>query len=205
MTDEQREQAQAQKEAYERSKVGEWNPKNGTLLLDVDPALIDVHRIEDRAKKEHVDRKQEFHITLIGFKAGKEMIKALRKNTPEQQALMQQEIVALVADLNQGWKLGKEVMRITKEYPPDPSRPEELPERRTSYIQIADVPKISEFYVQVNAMLGLHLAAPPTHITLMTGSTNPSHQLEGIGIPDRETLEGMHPEIIQQAEGENNK
>lgn len=58
------------------------------------------------------------------------------------------------------------------------------------------VPERAIFCQRLNEILGTNLEAPPAHVTLYTGGTNPATSRTGIGIDTSAALKELHPEPI---------
>mgnify|MGYP001608645131 FL=1 len=169
-----------------------------TLLLDLDKSTVDLDAIKELAEKKGFEQKGEFHITVLGFKNGGEVKKAL-KALPEperQNALVQ--IKSLVDSTDWNFTFDPKRYHISKEYvSPDPkNKGAELRERRESYIQMVDLPGMKIFYDKLNAILGTNLEAPPAHITLYTGGDDKEKSKMGIGINTESEFLKMNPELI---------
>jgi hypothetical protein len=59
------------------------------------------------------------------------------------------------------------------------------------------MPGLAVFYRRLNEILGVNLEAPPAHITLYTGGTNPATSKMGIGIDTPAALNELHPERLE--------
>lgn len=188
-------------EAYERSGLQPWNVEDGTLLFDLEPELLDTEQLEHLAAGS-MKRKPEYHVTIIGRPAGKEIVKAIRVLPENEQATALDDIQKIIGTLGREWQVDPRIYQITKHYPVGSNPEKEPAETRTSYIQMVNFKGLAEVYQRLNARLGLQLEPPPTHITLMTGSTNPAHMTEGIGVPTKEVLKAVQPRQVWPVEGE---
>lgn len=200
LSEDQQQQSQERREAFERSGLGEWDQENGTLLFDIDERLIVTEQLLALGTREHLVRKPEFHVTIIGYKSGEQILAALAAKPAEEAAVIHQDMMAAMQELNHGWRVAPEILRIQKTYPKTVEVPEG--ETRTSYIQLIDMPALTRLYDIINQRLALSLEVPPTHITIMTGSTVPEHMTEGIGVPNRATLEKVQPKVVMTRDGE---
>ena len=169
-----------------------------TLLLNLEKDSVDLSALEELAQKNGFEAKGDFHITILGFKNGGEVKKAL-KTLPEaerQSKLLQIKSLAESTD----WKFILEPQRyhISKEYViPDPkNKGAELREQRESYIQMVSLPGMRIFYDQLNAILGTNLEAPPAHITLYTGGSDKEKSKMGIGINTQDEFQKLNPEAV---------
>src|SRR3989338_447564 len=182
-----------------------FDTKNNTLLLRIKKDSFDLSSIGETAKQKGFDEKEEFHITVLGFKTGGEIKKILKKLPPEEQQAKLAEIQAIVD--NTDWSFAPEEGRynISKEYKtPDPkNKGAEISETRESYIQKVRVQAIQAFYQKLNGILGSNLEPPPPHVTLYTSGTDKEAAKKGIGINSEAELAQLNPELISEAPAEN--
>lgn len=173
-----------------------FNPKNETLILKVDPALLDSPFLAELASREGLQRKNELHITVIGSRAAK-FIKDLLKGLPDAEREEKNgKIESLVRSAD--WRFvteGQDVLRVKKEYPASKEGGEK--ETREAIIKIVQVPEMERFYGELNGTLGTELTAPPPHVTLYTGGSDPESSRSGIGIDTPAALEGLGPEKVE--------
>lgn len=201
LTDAQREQSEAREVAYQRSHLGKWNRKDGTLLFHLDSELISTEGLEKLSAGQMV-RKPEYHVTLLGRPAGKEITRALKALPEDTRAAVTAEVGESLQNINREWTVDQRIWKIQKDYPAGPNPEEEPAETRSSYIQMVEFNNLKNAIDRMNTRLGLQIEIPPTHITLMTGSTNPKHMAEGIGILTQSALEKLHPEVVWPEGGE---
>ncbi len=173
-----------------------FDEKNFTLLLDLDKAAFDLEKIQPQADAKGISQKEEFHITVIGFKGGAEIrksLKALDENSRQEKI---QQIQSLINTTDWRYMLEPQQLHIAKDYPADPKKPDDQPEHRESFIQLVNIPAMESFYSQLNGLLGTAIEAPPSHITLFTGGNKPENAKQGIGINTAAELEKMNPQPI---------
>jgi hypothetical protein len=171
-----------------------FDEKNNTLLLGVDKTSFDAGDVTALAEKNGFAEKDEFHITVLGFKNGAEIKKILKKISPEEREKKMSDIHALVESTDWGFIYGDERYRIQKEYPQDKNA--EVPDQRETYIQLVQLPAIEEFYGKLNAILGTSLEAPPPHVTLFTKGTDEKKARAGIGINSESEFASLNPERV---------
>jgi len=142
-----------------------FDAKSGTILLGlggkekVNPALI------DDLESQGFSPKEELHMTVIGFKQGKE-IKQLLKQNPD----LLEQIQKLIAETEWGIAPSGERYAMSKQYDN-----EEQP--RESIIEMVTCEGGRDFIAKLNALTGLNLEEQPPHVTLATKGS-PS----GIGV-----------------------
>ena len=197
-TDEQRALSEKREKSFVTPENKSFDEGKNTLLLNIDKSTIELSGIQEMAEKNGFDQKGEFHITVLGFKNGGEVKKAL-KALPEaerQNALSQ--IKSLVDSTDWSFALEPKRYHISKEYvTPDPkNKGAELKERRESYIQMVYLPGMKIFYEKLNSILGTNLEAPPAHTTLYTGGDDKEKSKMGIGINSQDEFLKMNPELI---------
>ncbi len=169
-----------------------------TLLIGIDKGAVDLSGIQEMADKNGFTQKGEFHITVLGFKNGREVKKALNALPESERQSALEQIKALVEETDFSFVLEPQRYHIEKEYiSPDPkNKGAELRERRESYIQMVSLPGMKIFYDKLNAILGTDLEAPPAHMTLYTGGDDKEKSKMGIGINTQDEFLKMNPELI---------
>ena len=160
-----------------------------TLMLNIDKQSIDLSDLQVIAKQNNFDEREEFHITIIGFRNGKEIGNVLDKLSSEDKQYELLRIKSLIDETDWSFELKSERYHISKEYP-------RLKELRESYIQIVNLPIINEFYDKLNNILGTNLESPPPHITLYTSGSDREKSKIGIGINSENELSKMNPKPI---------
>ena len=182
-----------------------FDAKNNTLLLRVKKESFDLNRIGEIAKEKGFDEKEEFHITVLGFKNGSEIKKILKKLPPEEQQTKLAEIQTLVDSTDWSFEPEESRYHISKEYKtPDPkNKGAEISETRESYIQRVRMQAMQDFYKKLNAILGSNLESPPPHVTLYTNGTDKEKAKMGIGINSEAELAQLNPELVLETPAEN--
>lgn len=169
-----------------------------TLLLDLDNNAVDLDKLKELAEKNGFEPKTEFHITVLGFKNGSEVKKALKAlPEPERQNAIEQ-IKSIVDSTDWNFTFEDQRFHLSKEYiTQNPkNKGEELKEKRESYIQMINLPGMEIFYDKLNAILGTNLEAPPAHITLYTSGDDKEKSKMGIGINTDEEFLKLDPRPI---------
>ena len=189
-------------EGQERSSVTpekkNYDDGKNTLLLGVGKDTIDLSGIQELADKNGFAQRGEFHITVLGFKNGAEVKKALKALPEAERESALAQIKTLVEETDFSFTLEPQRYHIAKEYvSPDPkNKGAELKERRESYIQMVSLPGMKIFYDKLNAILDTNLEAPPAHTTLYTGGDDKEKSKMGIGINTQDEFLKMNPELI---------
>ncbi|MDO8664548.1 MAG: hypothetical protein Q7K44_03345 [Candidatus Liptonbacteria bacterium] len=172
-----------------------FDDKNFTLLLNVDKNQLDFSGLRKIAGQNGFDEKNELHITIIGFKNGAEIKKILQTLSREDQEDIIYQIKSLTNNMDWSFTLKPERYHISKEYAfrgPQGA----FKEKRESYIQMANMPCIKNFYDILNKILGTNLETPPPHITLFTSGDNREKAKMGIGINSEAELAQLNPKPI---------
>lgn len=155
-----------------------FNKEKMTLILEVklDESILD--NLNDEASKKGLNKKEEFHTTLIGYSTGQKIISIGRDN-----------IDSIIENIYQEFKWQfspkNEFYYIEKDYPEN--------EKRRSIIQVIDLPELPVFYKKMNETLGTNFEIPFPHTTLFTNSTNEENRYKGIGIYSKEEFNLLKP------------
>lgn len=160
-----------------------------TLLLKVSAgdAAQRVAAAQGAAAERGLTAKEEFHITVIGFKTGKALSELYAHRSAEEQARIIQALHSLAKEIS--WEAAPiegGLLYIEKEY----AFRNNKKEKRSSIIQLLDMPGMQAFYTRLNAAIGTDFALPPPHMTLFTGNGT------GIGIDSMADLEQLKPQQI---------
>lgn len=109
-----------------------FDKRKNTLLLNVDKKIMDLSSLQELANKNGFDQKREFHITVLGFKNGGEIKRALKPLSPTERQEKLTEIESLVDSMDWGFVLEPQQYHISKEYisPAPKNKDIELKERR---------------------------------------------------------------------------
>jgi len=171
----------------------------GTVLLAVAEKVFDFAGIHETAEKEGFQKKDTFHITIVGFRNGSKVNEALGKLPQGDREKVIAQIRTLLYRTDWSFALGADRFRISKEYiRRDPENGDgQIREMRSAYVQMASLPALENFYKELNVILGTALEPPPAHITLYTKGDDPERSKMGIGIDSTEDFTRMNPELIQ--------
>lgn len=142
-----------------------FDGKTGTLLLGLGGAERLDQQSQTDTKEQGFTIKDQLHLTVIGFKQGSQLKKAIKENP-----LLEDQITALALNIEWGVEPTGERYMLTKQY-----ENEEAP--RQSIIEMVSCPGGEAFVEQLNTLTGLQLEEQPPHVTLATKG-NP----QGIGI-----------------------
>jgi hypothetical protein len=158
-----------------------------TLLLPIEKeSFVTLDYVQDKALELNLSEKDEYHITIFGFGAGKKIEDALRG-----EARKIEDFIELVNGTAGGYELKDEFYSIKKTY-----KIMGVPEERRSVIMMVRVPELEEFFDRVNRLLGTNLEVPPTHITLYTKSSLLENNQTGIGISSSRDFLDLKPSNI---------
>jgi 2'-5' RNA ligase len=149
-----------------------------TITLNVPWELGNFKKVENYARTENLLKRDEIHITLIGFPTGR-MI-------PESKF---GEIKKMAGEIEWNFKSKVEFMFLSKKYPSS--------EVRCSIVEMVELTGLEEFYEKFNQLLGINISVPIPHITLYTNSSFDENKMQGIGFTTKEDLERMKVRRIQ--------
>lgn len=85
-------------------------------------------------------------------------------------------------------------LSIEKKYSGTRATPDEV---RRSIIQEVTLPRLEQFYIDLNAVLGTDLKTPYPHITLYTTSTRADRVFRGIGVYSKDELDALSPKQVE--------
>jgi len=152
-----------------------FNNKN--ILLSVEESLFNFDLIKNYADVEQVNKKDEFHVTLIGSEVS--------KNISDIQFI---EIKKIAENLDWKFNLKPEYLYISKKYPNG--------EIRKSIIQLIELPDMEKYYKKISEIIGEEIEVPVPHVTLFTNSTDSQNSLRGIAVYSEKDLETLSPRKI---------
>lgn len=166
----------------------------GTLLLplqhtDLVPRL-EMFRAE--AELRNLTAKNEFHITVIGYRAGSILAALMRQLKEPEYARAKDAFLKLALETDWSFSFENQAAyAVEKEYNNRSAK-----EVRHSILQLVHMPGIEEFYRRLNSAIPTPLQLPFPHVTLYTSSTNPETQSAGIGIDSETELATLHPQRL---------
>ncbi len=158
-----------------------FSQDKGTLLISIDRSDFNIpESVAKFAKSSGFSIKSEFHITIIGFKYGESVKKAIQKSGK------QSELDSLIA--NTSWSFIEEpvVFHIQKDYVFKKGS-----EHREAIIEMIYMKEAEEFYKKLNEILEIKIEEPPLHISLYTKG-NPM----GIGVNSFDELGDLKPKQL---------
>ncbi|MES2213998.1 MAG: hypothetical protein V4465_01200 [Patescibacteria group bacterium] len=166
-----------------------FDSEKGTLLLHVDEeGLLVPEYVRIYAKNRGLELKREFHITILGYGAGQNIIRKIGAGDG-----VLDEIEALAKSTDWSFVEQQAFYHIQRSYGKD------IKEHRESIISILDVPELGGFVERVGRMTGVPLEVPPAHITLFSKSDNQEKMHDGIGISSEDDLRKASPiQIIEE-------
>lgn len=170
------------------------NEEKYTLLLGINKSSINLEHVRDIASKNGFKEKEEFHITVIGFKNGGEIKKILELMPPNKKSYILYEIKEIMNSIDWSFDFKPEIYHISKEYTfiDYKNNNAKKIENRESYVQMLSMSGIKIFYEKLNYLLDTNFEAPPAHMTLFTGGDSDM----GIGINTEEEFLNMNPQLI---------
>lgn len=167
-----------------------------TLILGIDSSAVCLDSISEFVRDNEFSPKDEFHITVLGVRAGKRIQRALMlamNSRDGEDKRMQKEIEKLIDEINwqDGLELLPEYYHLHKDYPLEDGSVE----HRESCIQIASLPSAKKFINEIQKICGFEMENIFPHITLFVKGDGPGAPL-GIGIISRSEFESLHPSSI---------
>lgn len=157
-----------------------FNKETYTSILPIESSSVQIpHTLTETADGIGMIQKNEFHMTIIGFKTAKDI--QTKEITPH----LQKSIEELLQKTD--WKIQPEnsFFRIQKTYPNG--------EERESIIQLFKVIGLDDFYKRLNSLLGTKYPVPFPHVTLFAKSTDQENMTMGIGIYSEEEFINLNP------------
>lgn len=147
-----------------------YNGRN--VILSIDASLLNFEHIEKYSQVYELNKKEEFHITVIGSKVG-EKLSDTDFNI----------IKDYIKNLNWDFELRSEYFYITKEYPSN--------EIRWSIIQTVNIPDIERLYEKINELIEEHVDTQFPHITLYANSNLKENSQRGIAVYSKKELKSL--------------
>jgi len=205
LTDELREQSEEREEAYETLQPPRFIEKTGTMLFDIDPRLIYADKIREWAETQGFKPKHEFHVTIVGYKNGKNLKILLSDLSPEERKERLAAIRRLIEETD--WTLDghPKLYHVTKEYEFESKYTgEKQKEVRESIVQTMALRHLNEFYQELSRIVDPDQPGDPNlfppqfpHLTLFTKGTDPNRARRGIGIDTEDDFKLLSPELIE--------
>ena len=160
-------------------KVGievKFDAKKMTLLLGLSGQSVDSSTAQ-KLNANGFQPKEELHVTVLSFKNGNKVAKAL-KALPQDERQARIDTINVAAQVTE-WSISPtgEMYGIEKQYDGED-------EPRRSLVELVDCPQITAFYDTVASVVpAVELEIPPAHVTLGTQG-NP----QGIALNSQEEL-----------------
>jgi hypothetical protein len=149
----------------------------GTLLIAIDAALWAPPSSPLELDGRVFAPKLELHVTVVGKRLGAEVLAAIEARRVDPDALRRDFT-------GQRWRLRRSGRRVHLRKP----APDDAVE---SIIEPVALPAMARFHARLGEMLGRALPVPPPHVTLFVRG-----DAEGIGVPDRATLEQLRVAVL---------
>lgn len=153
-----------------------------TILLPIDEWAFDFASLRETAEREGFEKKDTFHITIVGFSHAGKIKEALNKFAEHDRENLMSAIRTLLYRTDWTSTLTADQFRISKD-------------TRASYVQMASLPALESFYNELNALLDTDLKPPLAHVTLYTKGQDERSKM-GIGIDSYEDFARMNPEPL---------
>ena len=168
-------------------------PKYYTALFELEPFEVP-DRINEIGAENNLLKKEEHHLTLVGFRVGREIKRIL--DTLEQDA--QEEKLAAYNSLVESFQASPQVnfdelFLIKKTYESQPG-PDDIAlptHTRNALVALVDMPEMEAFYTSLNQIFGTEFDPTFPHVSLYTGSDHELFERLGIGIYSKEEFEEM--------------
>lgn len=166
-----------------------FNKEKVTLLLGIVPNKFTLQNLKLLANEKGLIQKSEFHATILGSDTGEAIKAKLQTVHPDEKTKLIQEVEELPQEFNWAYTLRDEYYLISKTY--------DEQEKRSSLIQVIDLPDLASYYLRLNQLLGTTFPLPFSHVTLFTTSTKEEKKLRGIGIYSSDQLNELNAEKIE--------
>lgn len=162
-----------------------------SLLLNVDAEDLLTDTFESFAQINNLNKKEEFHITIIGRETGENILEMVSSLPVDDKKILLAKIDNLSREFDWSYTPNDEYYEISKKY--DTADGEEI---RRSLIQIIEIPDLKAFYENLNILLGTDFKLPLPHVTLFTTSSIETMRLRGIGLYSVEQFQSLSPNRI---------
>ncbi|MDB5254442.1 MAG: hypothetical protein JWL80_508 [Parcubacteria group bacterium] len=167
------------------------NESKFSILLSLSAESLQIPEyVVTYAQKSHFLKKEELHITLIGYSVGAKLSTHFEsKGIPKEEALHQ--VKSIAESINWNIEAKDEFYHLLKNYSSKTGK-----EKRETIIQMVDVPEIKDFVTRLQEYAQINLEVPPAHVTLFGKSTDKESALSGIGVNSDEDLRNSLYAII---------
>ncbi|MFA5022580.1 MAG: hypothetical protein WC508_05900 [Patescibacteria group bacterium] len=173
-----------------------FDEQKNTSLLFIDNNLVDLRPLQNLAQANGFVAKPDFHMTVIGFKPGRDIDQVLKRLPTSQRANIIEQIKTLLASTDWQFNLKPEYYQVAKDYffPKTNTN-----EHRESYIQIMECAGLKTFYAKLNELLATNLEPQFAHITLYTKGSDMETSKGGIAINSQKEFEQLKPKPLTPA------
>lgn len=167
-----------------------FDPATYTLLLTVEQVELSncIAEVSEEAFELGLQLKEEFHITVIGFRVGKQIKEMYATLQIENRIAIENGIRTFANSIN--WEFtpgGQRALYIEKKY----KNKQGGFDLRKSIIHLLEMPAVQDFYKELNDVFGTTFDIPPPHVTLFVGEDG-----QGIGIDSEKVLRELSPKEI---------
>lgn len=163
------------------------------FLIDEELLSPALEGLQGQAKSSGFERKERFHLSLVGFGTGRKIKETLTGASNTKKKEVSREMQSLAAQLDWDFDLIPEGrFRIAKDYPTRKGSP---PERRESFVQLVRVPAMKVFYIGLSDLVGVKIEPPLAHVTLYTKGDSKQARM-GIAIESGQDLAVLNPRQI---------
>lgn len=167
-------------------------PDLNTALFSLEPFPIPA-RADEFAIAKGLVKKDEFHMTLVGFRTAKHIRAILKELDEDQRTEALGAYKKLVENFTASPTMDTEkLFFITKTYPQADADDGGVPEhQRQALVALAQMPEIEELYQQLNQIFDTNFDIPFPHVSLYTGSDHEPMAKMGIGVYSQKEFDEM--------------
>ena len=175
-----------------------FDPDRFTVLVELAGDAVPAHDLEAVAAQNGLNRKEELHVTIVGFTQAEFIKKAFEKFSVEEGEEIVRRMEELVNKTDWSFVLDASRFHAAKVYAlrDTEGKPTGREELRESYIQMVRLPVLEAFYRELNRVCSTRLEPPPPHVTLYAKSTILENMSKGIGINTWKDFERLNPQPI---------
>jgi hypothetical protein len=177
-----------------------FNKEKFTLLLNIDKEEFINTSLKNKASNEGFVEKDSFHITIIGFSKGREILNAIKNKSSDDEVLIIQKIERKNQEFDWTFTPTENFFHIEKDYTFNSrvDHGEKITEHRESYIQEVRMLQLTEFYTFIHKLTGVSFEEPFPHITLYIKSDQPD-QKEGISINSLKEFQSLNQKCLVES------
>lgn len=191
--------------SFEKSNEGHYVNENLTfkeeraeVLLNVEATDVGLKLVEAFAQQHNLIPKEEFHVTLIGGEASKQIKRCLETVSEEDGFILRKKLNELMRGFDWQPVYGNTFYYLQREYnDTDPVDPEKtIPEIRETIIQLVNLPELDVFHKKVAELFGLDEILSLPHVTIYSSSTRDDKKQRGIGIYSEDDLKISNAQAV---------